>query len=219
MLWWVIFKCTLDILGILLWDSGSYLNLAFPASSNITEAKEGRPYLITAKWRWKFTLLAARMWWLIPAPPGLLWHHPRKERGLPLYNMAIIKGQSPHLTFANGDGAPFCSMVFGYSKAVIDYEFSVLLNCPFSGPWVKENRLLLGLPHPTYYWYFQVVGFPSTKSGIYWAKRTHRHVIFRSQDPFPNLPSSLHISEFSYGLIKPNLMIFFSFYSSYLNYS
>jgi len=41
-------------------------------------------------------------------------------------------------------------MVFGYSKAVTAYNFSVLLSCPIPGPWVKENRLLLGLlPFPT----------------------------------------------------------------------
>lgn len=100
-------------------------------------------------------------------------------------------------------------MVFDFSKAVIAYRFSVLLSCPFPGPLVKERRLLLGIPPLTtpigIPW---LLASPAPNPG-YIKQKENCHVIFRSQDPFPSLPSSLHISEFAYVLIKPNLLIFF----------
>ena len=62
---------------------------------------------------------------------------------LPCYCQIRVEGQAPQSAFAGmGEvGVTVFLVVFGYSRAVIVEKFSILVDCPFTGPLARESRL------------------------------------------------------------------------------
>ena len=81
------------------------------------------------------------------------------------------------------------SVLFDWSQMIVVVKFSLLLVCPFFGPFAREQAFCGDFDST--HWCFQIAWFFSTQSGIYKAKRKPMNVAamlcVRSQAPV--LPS------------------------------